>query len=83
MRPIRLQLRLRVVALHTESSDTIYSGGGKFWIQSCIASCSLPGDQSHRKRLADGLLENPSTMGLGLDVEVASVQPHDASHSPQ
>jgi hypothetical protein len=61
--------------LRTESFDTLYSGGGQIWIQSCRASCPLPMDQSHQGRLAGELPKSLSTKNPGLDLEAILDQP--------
>jgi hypothetical protein len=81
-RPTKLQLTLVVVGPHTEFSGTPYSAAAQTWTLSCGASCPPLGDRSHQWRLAGELLGDPSIMDPGLGVEVAGVQPHDASHSP-
>jgi hypothetical protein len=80
-KPTRLQLRLKVAVLHTESSDTLYSGVAWTWTPWCRASCLPPRGWSHRQRLASELPENPSTTNPSLGIEVAGVQPHNAHNS--
>jgi hypothetical protein len=74
-------MSLDVVVLRTESSDTLYSAVAQTWTLWCGASCLPPRGQSHQQRLVGELTENLSTKNPSLDVEVASVQPHDARRS--
>jgi hypothetical protein len=66
-----------------ESFDTLYSEVAQTWTPWCRASCLPLRGRSHRQRLAGELPGNLSMKNPSLNVEVASIQPHDARHSQQ
>jgi hypothetical protein len=78
--PTRLQLSIKIVVLHTESSDTLYSAVAQTWTLRCGANCLPLRGQSHRQTLASELSKNLSMKNPSPDVKVADIQPHDARH---
>jgi hypothetical protein len=81
-RPTRLQLSLKAVRPCTESFDTPYIAVAQTWTLSCGASFPPPWGPSPQHKLVGESLGNQCMRNLGLDVKVASDQPHDTSHFP-